>query len=330
MTDARRRKRGDERMLKAFRERKHDRDQYLDAVLNISAVPPTWEVDLGESGRYKVFPASRMAGRFIYEQAVERLLNSPDTMRMTLSAGSRDLVPIAWDPSLEEALRQFLSVRTKLFSDIIVEARKRIAALRGGAETGVPLFLLPMHRLSQTIADYLCAWQDAVALSLERKPYGTLHDALLQLDTLRIMDAHVRIERVVVLPTHPWLLNALLRFQTLMSQNFEAKDPPALQRHHARPRHLAHRRRELRRQAVDVGRPHAHVHHVAALIRRLQPHARAVGQIARRVLVHAHRHQLDRQRAVARAHVGRITARRRGHQPRAGPPQKQVMSSVFG
>lgn len=226
VTDARRRKRGDERMLKAFRERKHDRDQYLDAVLNISAVPPTWEVDLGESGRYKVFPASRMAGRFIYEQAVERLLNSPDTMRMTLSAGSRDLVPIAWDPSLEEALRQFLSVRTKLFSDIIVEARKRIAALRGGAETGVPLFLLPMHRLSQTIADYLCAWQDAVALSLERKPYGTLHDALLQLDTLRIMDAHVRIERVVVLPTHPWLLNALLRFQTLMSQNFEAKDPP--------------------------------------------------------------------------------------------------------
>lgn len=207
----------DARLAKAF----SDNPYYLDAVANISQSAEGWEVDLHAGGRYPILPASRGTGRFIYERAVERLLNCADIMRVELSA-DRELRDIPWEQGLDE-LEHFRLVRAKLFAELADVARKRSSTLRSEPGVGVPLVLLPLHALADLIEEYSDAWGRAAAASLAPQRYGTLHDALLQLDTLRIFDENKQLERLVVLPTHPWLLAALLHFQTILNRNFHAQ-----------------------------------------------------------------------------------------------------------
>src|SRR5690606_37730595 len=114
------------------------------------------------------------------------------------------------------AVQRFLEAR-----EAAIEALHEVAVQlvprfrRVPEEAAVPVFLLPVHRLGSRAEELLRAWNDAADAPTEGvSHYQHWHQWLLQTDTLRILDANGAVTRLLLLPTHPWLLRALSAFQS--------------------------------------------------------------------------------------------------------------------
>ncbi|KIG19094.1 Cell division protein FtsK [Enhygromyxa salina] len=197
-----------------------DADHYLDAVRNISQVGPTWRVDLQGGVQCEIQPAGRARG-FVYEHAVELLLGDSGSCRVE-KPSSGEFRTVSWGDGLE-SLSELRRARAVVFAGIGELAKEKISGLRTAPGGGVPLSLLPLHRAANEINEYLAAWTRAARSSLAAAAYSAVHDALLQLDTLRLLDDKGRVERLVVVPTHPWLLGALLAYQSVLDRNLHAQ-----------------------------------------------------------------------------------------------------------
>ena len=206
---------------------------YLDAIRQIEETGGTrWRIDL-EGGISREIHAARSEAldTYVLERAVARLLSAPDTLALRcIRAGVVSALP-AVDPGIE-SWGHFIAARRKLFDEIATIARRYLARYRRNLpDAGVPVWLLPLHGIAGLIEAYVTAWCAVVDDAVDRSArYDTLHDHLLQLDTL-VVEEGGRVQRVVLLPTSPWMLAALGRYQALMAQNFAAKgSKPPLRR----------------------------------------------------------------------------------------------------
>lgn len=208
-----------ERTNELFRNRQH----YLEAVRHIEDSGPRWRVDL-DGGTSRQFFASRRDGpdHFLYEQAVAQVLQSPSTMTLRWSREGGFRVGSTVE-GLGDIMERFLATRRTALDAIRDVALKHVPRFRRNLEgAGVPLWLLPLHHAAPQIDAYLDAWCVAVDTAFDSTHFQVTHDRLLQLDTLLIEEAS-RIQRIVLLPTNPWLLAALCRYQAIMAENFRSR-----------------------------------------------------------------------------------------------------------
>lgn len=191
---------------------------YLDSIVEIIEGSNVYEVDLGGVTR-KVY-SSRYETKepFLWELAAGRLLHSPTTWRVERRGAQWQDVSVT--PA--EAAERFFAIREHLLRKLRDLAAEKLPHVTRSTEaTRIPITLLPLHRLRLEIEELLAAWTEAVdRLGDIEGQYDAPHEQLLQTDTLQIYESD-RLTRLVVLPTHPWLLNALLAYQTVFGQNIE-------------------------------------------------------------------------------------------------------------
>jgi hypothetical protein len=200
------------------------RERYLDAVIEVTEVPARFKVDLAEGVTREIWPARTAPSAFLYERAVARLLRHPmepwlervgTQWRASTDLGSGD----------HAAVQRFREARVRVLETLRTLAEERFPRFRREVDdAAVAITLLPLDQARREIEGYLAAWSHAVddALQGGSLRYGSAHDALLQTDTLRLLDSEERLERLVVLPTHPWLLAAVLQLQDGFAANVNA------------------------------------------------------------------------------------------------------------
>ncbi|WP_158617668.1 hypothetical protein [Corallococcus sp. CA049B] len=195
--------------------------RYLDAVLEVNEVPARFKVDLAEGVTREIWPARTAPEAFLYERAVARILRQPTKPWL-------ERVGIQWRSLTERgsydqaAVERFREARVRVLEKLRTLAEERFPRFRREVDdAAVAITLLPLDRARREIEAYLAAWSNAVEDTLQGGSlrYGSDHDALLQTDTLRLLDGEEKLERLIVLPTHPWLLAAVLQLQDGFAAN---------------------------------------------------------------------------------------------------------------
>jgi hypothetical protein len=203
-------------------------DHYLDAVLEIYEGAGRYRVDLAGGNTREVWAAATRESPdpFATGRAVARFLLDPSFAR--LERKGNEISGVVAPANETAAVVRFRAARTDALAALRALAEKRVPRFRKvGGEAAVPLFLLPLHHARAAIEALLAAWSAAVDDTSEASPqYGPPHEALLQTDTIRVFDGDGVLTRLVVLPTHPWMLAAMLEFQDRNAANIRgAKDP---------------------------------------------------------------------------------------------------------
>ena len=95
---------------------------------------------------------------------------------------------------------------------------------RADGAVPIPLLSLLDEQTAAAIEAYVDAWCAVASVLLDEKgQFGGASSDLLQQDTLRVRSADGQLQRLIVLPTHPWLLGCLLEFQRRMARTFSGK-----------------------------------------------------------------------------------------------------------
>lgn len=211
-----------ERAREAFRTA----ECYLDAVHHVDEVGARWRVDLLGGISREIYPSRSREDEpdhFLYERAVARLLMAPETITLRWSREGA-FQPASTLEAQSERSGRFFEARRATFEALRELAMKHVPRFRRNQQdVGVPLWLLPLHHIDTQVTAYLEAWCTAVDEALAAKRYEAVHDRLLQLDTLLLED-NSQIQRLVLLPTNPWLLASLRHYQTILAENFRAKE----------------------------------------------------------------------------------------------------------
>jgi hypothetical protein len=205
----------------ALRSREH----YLDAVVEVHEGAGRYRVDLVGGNTREVWAAPEGApDPFGTGRAVGRLVGDPAVARLERTGATWTLVPASANE--QPAITRFRATRAQVIDALRTLAEKRVPRFRRvGVDAAVPLMLLPLHELRGAIGDLLAGFCAAVDDTSEGKvQFGAAHEALLQTDTLRVFDANGGLERLVVLPTHPWMLAALLAFQDRCADNIRGAE----------------------------------------------------------------------------------------------------------
>lgn len=205
-------------------------DHYLDTVESIQE-GQRWRVDL-RGGLARQVDGSTQEDRadpFQYERAVHQALLHPEVLRWEREGGRlRAVAPELGsqvDPTFRAAFERVLTLRRELFEGLYELARARLPRVaRRVEEAAVPLPMLPLHALATAVEALLEAWSAAAdAAFSEDGRFEAEHEALLQMDTLRVQDAQGGLEQLVLLPTHPWMLASLLHYQRTMDHCFRGR-----------------------------------------------------------------------------------------------------------
>lgn len=212
----------------AMRRKSH----YLEAIVEINEGPGRYKIDL-EGGETREIWASREldhdADPFRYGKATAQLLLHPDCLQVERTGGAWRCEPPSDPP---KSVGAFIEARRALLVELRSVAEEKLPRFRRVPnEAAVPIMLLKLELVRPQIEAVLHTWKAAVDETVGRDlGYGSAHDLLLQTDTLRFLDAHGAIERLVVLPTNPWMLAALLEFQRRWGEAVlaaqEKKTPP--------------------------------------------------------------------------------------------------------
>jgi hypothetical protein len=213
---------------RAMRQHAH----YLEAVREVHEVVGAgrYRVDLEGGDTREVWAQRESDGAaapdaFFTGRAVGQLLLAPEAFRL-------DWDGTAWQPHLTPAappgsVQRWLDARRELLTAVKELAERRIPRFqRLPSEAAVPLVLLPLHQITGQVTALYQRWLEAVD-DTAVGTYSVWHDVLLQTDTVRTV-RNGTLERVVVLPTHPWLLGALHTFQQRFAANVrQAKESRA-------------------------------------------------------------------------------------------------------
>lgn len=205
--------------------RKHD--HYLDAVTEIHEGAGRYKVDLDGDTREVWAHHESSADPFRSAQAVGQFLNRSRSVRLDWNVTKRSWTLHDAPPDPPPSIGRYLEARETLLVGLRGLAEKRLPRFRHvPGDAAVPITLFPLYQVRSQIQAVLHAWTAALDdLTEGAGPFGLWHDILLQTDTLRIFDDEAGLTRLVVLPTHPWMLEALATFQDRFAQNVRsAKD----------------------------------------------------------------------------------------------------------
>lgn len=200
--------------------RRHN--HYLDAVREIQEGQGRYRVDLDGGDTREIWAHHEGSdGPFRTGQAVGQFVVRPQTSRLDWDQAERAWRRHEVPPDAVPSLLRFANQRAALLGLLRELAEEFVPRFRRvPEEAAVPVTLLPLHRVRSEIEALLEAWNAAVDdLFSTGRQFGTWHDVLLQTDTLRILDDEGGVARVVLLPTHPWMLGALAVFQDRFARN---------------------------------------------------------------------------------------------------------------
>lgn len=179
-----------------------------------------WLVSVGDT-RLRV----RAWDEHAEERAVGLLLDQPDVSALSITRDADGVLgPLTISRRLDEdeRLAGLLAARARVFAGLrrAAEQTQRLSeatlAVTGSAPANV--LLLDLVPLADDIAAYLDAWLSvAEAHIVEQTRFESIHESLLALDALLVLDdddaPRANTQRLIILPTHPWLLMAQLKFQ---------------------------------------------------------------------------------------------------------------------
>lgn len=203
------------RMLEALQS--HER--YPAAIHHLSLLEDVWLVRMAGDLRRSVLRWNQHGE----EDAVGRLLGNPEVAWLVRQ---RQGDGFAWEEQAFEAepasLNPLLDCRRILF-ERLHESAMTLRQVKHGHVAAVSLGLIDLQAHATLITDYLDAW---IAVYEQATPgaseLSSLHRVLLTLDTLvERGEQGNEIDRLTVLPTHPWLLWSLLCYQQTMSKEIQ-------------------------------------------------------------------------------------------------------------
>jgi hypothetical protein len=200
--------------------RRHD--HYLDAVVEVHEGQGRYRVDLGGGDTREVWAHHEgSADPFRAGQAVGQCVLQPTTCSLDWYPVERRWQRHEPPTGAPPTVQRFLEARTALLVSLRELAERVLPRFRRVPDdAAVPVTLLPIHRIRAQVETLLDAWKAAVDDLMESgRQFGIWHDLILQIDTMRMVDPTGVIERVVVLPTHPWMLGALAVFQDRFARN---------------------------------------------------------------------------------------------------------------
>ena len=203
----------------ALRASQKTSGHHMDAITGITESGDTWRVDLKGNVQRKVMGATKKE----HEAAVAHLLDNPNIARLELAAGEAEWSPVPLDAHLGgPTVARLQEARTACFEAIREVAHRLLPRPRAGARFHVPMPLLPLGAARDAIEGWIDAWNTSVdsLVGEGAVKMSPALNALLQLDTLREVDDAGTVERLVLLPTHPWVLGSLLAFQSRMDGYF--------------------------------------------------------------------------------------------------------------
>lgn len=179
-----------------------------------------WLVSLGDS-RFRV----RAWDDHAEERAVGLLLDQPAASALSITRDADGgLGPLTMSRRLDEdeRLAGLLMARRRVFAALrrAADQTQRLSeatlTVTGSAPANV--LLLDLVPVANEIEAYLEAWLSlAEAHIVEQTRFESIHESLLALDALLVLDdddaPRATTRRLIILPTHPWLLMAQLKFQ---------------------------------------------------------------------------------------------------------------------
>lgn len=216
-------------------------ETYLGAVKTIDWNPDrVWLVTLPSRMTLKV----RSDDEHGQETAAAALLQAPMRARIQRRVGpSSETIRVVdtFPDAFVERFAPFLQARRAVF-----EALSEITPTNTPSQTGAQEELTPNRLAAILLADlipigeliegYLDAWIEAAdQVCEEQAKYDhDTHGMLLSLDQLENVDVNGELQRLTILPTHPWLLSALLAFQRRIHEDIKRASGPddfEIQRH---------------------------------------------------------------------------------------------------
>jgi len=204
---------------------------YQAAVARVRWADGAWQVGIKQKNvrltrRVSGFSALS-AERRGYERTAARALLRPNECRWTLQAD--ELIADHWSDAggSKVALAPMREARAEALRALATAADRRLGpGWRQRADGAVPIPLLSLldEQTAAAIEAYVDAWCAVASVLLDEKgQFGGASSDLLQQDTLRVRSADGQLQRLIVLPTHPWLLGCLLEFQRRMARTFSGK-----------------------------------------------------------------------------------------------------------
>lgn len=193
----------------------NSQDRYLAALTNLARHDDEWVLRLAETVRFQVVrnhdaQIERAVGRILFDGATRKLLLRPDHEE-------REWERVRF---ASEALGGFRDARTKLFESLRVEATRHPWTDRN--REGVPISLMHVDLVpfAPQIDAYLESWLAAYdAITPAMVGFSSGHRELIETDVVEELDDEDQLRSLTVLPTHPWLLSAMLRFQRLVARD---------------------------------------------------------------------------------------------------------------
>lgn len=197
------------------RRREGDGVAYLQAISDVSREgDDDWNVELSEQVRATVHRWNEHG----QEEAVALLLAEPEVASLERDAdGGFGRHPL----ELGEIAEDFLDVRRRLFEAILETSPAVLREEDTTRPVAVSIWLSDLTEHRELVERYLDEWL-ALADSVSDEPggFGSTREQIYRMDTVEQRDADGELSRLTVLPTHPWLLNSLLRFQTKVGHLF--------------------------------------------------------------------------------------------------------------
>lgn len=193
--------------LTHFNQKSH----YLQALKQVSLEGlQQWRVAL-DHGRSPLITAYNS---YSQEEAVAHLLFHPELGHLTRDHQG-NLSGQVIDGTLHACLQELVHLRQQLFESLRTCAPTYESTAHGAEPVRrVPWMLIDLHLHQDLVRAYMDCWLRAIeANTADAIPFQAIHRTLLQLDVLECKDERQHFSRLIVLPTHPWLLSALLEFQ---------------------------------------------------------------------------------------------------------------------
>lgn len=221
------------RLAKDVRERLvlglQSQPSYLAAITHQSLQGDVWQLRLGETAKLRV----RSHDDHGAESAQGWLLGNPEALsvarRPSADGETTELVERPLPEAAVEPLEPYLKARRALFQALRGEVAARLGkkkkALSQG-QTPVSLPLLDLLPHAARIKAYVTTWLELLeARTTQRESMGPVHTALLDTDSMVELDDEGALDRLTLLPSHPWLLAALLQFQQTMIEETRTFTP---------------------------------------------------------------------------------------------------------